>query len=197
MLPLPYTQPLAAAIYLAALAFCVAPESQRLLMRRTRAGAEARDAGSLVVLLGLLALGGALTFALALLVPGAAMRSGREILFAAGIALIVLGTALRTYAIRVLGRYFVITVAVTPDQPVVERGPYRYIRHPSYTGALLALLGVALALTNWASLAAMIACNAIGFGYRVIVEERALRTTLGEPYAAYMRRTRRLIPWVF
>jgi protein-S-isoprenylcysteine O-methyltransferase Ste14 len=91
----------------------------------------------------------------------------------------------------------VITVAVGPDQSVVERGPYRLIRHPSYTGALLSLLGFGLVLTNWASLAAIIVGNTVGFGYRVMVEERVLARTLGQPYISYMRRTRRLIPYVF
>jgi protein-S-isoprenylcysteine O-methyltransferase Ste14 len=80
---------------------------------------------------------------------------------------------------------------------VVESGPYRLIRHPSYTGALLALFGIALALTNWASLAAIILGNAVGFGYRVMVEERALSCALGQSYSVYMRRTRRLIPFIF
>ena len=133
----------------------------------------------------------------ALLLPGAALIHGRTVVFGLGIALILVGTALRTYAIRVLGRYFVITVAVGPDQQVVERGPYRLIRHPSYTGVLLSLLGFGLVLTNWASLAAIILCNAVGFGYRVMVEERVLARALGQPYITYMRRTRRLIPYIF
>lgn len=194
--PLPATQPLAALLFALALAICATPELGRLLTRRRRAGATTQDSGSLLLLLALLVLSIGLAWMLAFLLPGAAMASARALIFGVGLALILLGTAFRAYAIRVLGRYFVITVAVGPDQPVVERGPYRLIRHPSYTGALLALLGVGLALTNWASLAAIIFCNAVGFGYRVIVEERVLSRTLGEPYIAYMRRTRRLIPFI-
>src|SRR6185312_9369918 len=100
---------------------------------------------------------------MAVMLPGAAMIHGQAVVFGLGIALILVGTALRTYAVRVLGRYFVITVAVGSDQRVVEHGPYRLIRHPSYTGALLSLLGFGLMLTNWASLAAIILCNAVGF----------------------------------
>lgn len=194
--PLPATQPLAALLFALALAICATPELGRLLTRRRRAGATTQDSGSLLLLLALLALSIGLAWMLAFLLPGAAMASGRALTFGVGLALILLGTAFRAYAIRVLGRYFVITVAVGPDQQVVERGPYRLIRHPSYTGALLALLGIGLALTNWASLAAIILCNAVGFGYRVRVEERVLSRTLGEPYIAYMRRTRRLIPFI-
>lgn len=195
--PLPATQPLAALVFALALLICVAPECARLLTRRRREGATTRDAGSLPLLLALLALSVVLAWLAAFLLPGAAMVHGRALVFGLGIALILVGTLLRGYAIRVLGRYFVITVAVTTDQQVVESGPYRLIRHPSYSGALLALLGVALALTNWASVAAIILCNAIGFSYRVMVEERALVRALGQPYIAYMRRTRRLIPYLF
>ena len=195
--PLPTTQPFAAALTALALVICVAPECSRLLTRRHREGATTHDGGSLALLLTLLALSLISAVLAALLLPGAAMIHGRAVIFGLGIALILIGTALRTYAIRVLGRYFVITVAVGPDQQVVERGPYRLIRHPSYTGALLSLLGFGLVLTNWASLAAIIVCNAVGFGYRVMVEERVLARALGQPYVAYMRRTRRLIPYVF
>ena len=195
--PLPTTQPLAAAVAALTLAICAAPECGRLLTRRRRKGATTYDGGSLALLLGLLALSLISAVLAAALLPGAAMIHGRAIVFGLGIALILVGTALRTYAIRVLGRYFVITVSVEPDQQVIERGPYRLIRHPSYTGALLSLLGFGLVLTNWASLAAIILWNAVGFGYRVMVEERVLSRALGQPYVAYMRRTRRLIPYVF
>jgi protein-S-isoprenylcysteine O-methyltransferase Ste14 len=195
--PLPATQPLGAILFALALAICAAPELGRLLTRRHREGAVARDGGSLLALLGLLALSIVAAWIAAFLAPGAAMIHGRAVVFGVGIVLILTGTALRSYAIHILGRYFVITVAVGPDQRVVESGPYRLIRHPSYTGALLALLGIGLALTNWASLGAIVLCNAVGFGYRMLVEERVLSRALGQPYVAYMQRTRRLIPFVF
>jgi protein-S-isoprenylcysteine O-methyltransferase Ste14 len=195
--PLPATDALAALFFAVALAVCAAPELGRLLTRRRREGAVTHDSGSLVLLLALLALSLIAAWAAAYLLPGAAIIHGRSFVFGVGIGLIFTGTVLRAYAIRVLGRYFVITVAVGPDQQVVESGPYRLVRHPSYTGALLSLLGIGLALTNWASLAAIILGNAVGFGYRVIVEERVLVRALGQPYIAYMRRTRRLIPFVF
>ena len=74
-------------------------------------------------------------------------------------------------------------------------GPYRWVRHPSYTGSLLTIAGVLLCLVNVASLFALIIPLA-GYAYRIRVEEDALVRSLGEPYRAYMRRTRRLIPFV-
>lgn len=110
--------------------------------------------------------------------------------------MIVGGMAFRAYAILTLGRYFTRAVRAHVGQTVVQRGPYRYIRHPSYTGLLVALVGVALTLSNWVGLAALLLCAGAGCAYRIAVEERELRRTLGDEYIAYMRRTRRLIPFI-
>lgn len=97
---------------------------------------------------------------------------------------------------RVLGRYFTYQVDVHSGQTVIEAGPYRYIRHPSYAGALITVIGLGLALGNWASLLSMVACVAIGYAYRIRVEEAALVAALGQPYREYMSRTARLVPFV-
>jgi protein-S-isoprenylcysteine O-methyltransferase Ste14 len=115
----------------------------------------------------------------------------------AGIVVILLGTALRWWAIFTLGRYFTIDVAVRPTQSVVQSGPYRFVRHPSYTAILIMLLGVGMALANWASLVTMLAGGLIGLLYRVRVEERALVEALGQPYMDYMLTTRHFIPFIF
>ncbi|MGZ3681316.1 MAG: methyltransferase family protein, partial [Ktedonobacterales bacterium] len=93
--------------------------------------------------------------------------------------------------------YFSPVVAVRSDQQIVQEGPYRYVRHPSYSGVLLSLVGLGLALTNWLSLLVLLICALAGLLYRVNVEEWALRETLGQPYADYMRRTRRFIPFIW
>ena len=76
----------------------------------------------------------------------------RPQLFYLGLALMAAGLAFRAYAIRQLGRYFTPEVTVQPGQRVVERGLYRYLRHPSYTGTFITILGFGLALTNGLSL---------------------------------------------
>jgi len=86
---------------------------------------------------------------------------------------------------------------VRPAQAVVQTGPYRYIRHPAYSGTLLTALGVGLALTNGASVGVALLSSVAGHLYRVRVEEQLLSARLGEPYRVYMRRTRRFIPFVF
>jgi len=87
-------------------------------------------------------------------------------------------------------------VAVAPEQTVIETGPYRLIRHPSYTGFLITLLGLGLSSTNWLSLLVLMGCALIGLSYRIHVEERVLKAHLGQRYQEYMRRTKRLIPFV-
>jgi protein-S-isoprenylcysteine O-methyltransferase Ste14 len=114
-----------------------------------------------------------------------------------GIFCIFLGVALRWYAIHTLGGYFTRDVVVSPGQPVVQRGPYRRIRHPAYTGTFLTMLGVGLAMTNWVSLGVLLVGVFLGHFYRVRVEERALIQAIGQPYREYMHRTRRFIPWLF
>ena len=155
------------------------------------------DRGSFRLLFLSLWLAIALDFACALLLPSAAMASAARRLFVVGIGCVLAGTALRWHAVVTLGRYFTVDVVTQVSQPVVDVGPYRHIRHPAYAGLLLALIGFALALGNWAGLLAMLLLPGGAFGYRIAVEEAALLSTLGEPYARYMRRTWRLIPHLF
>jgi protein-S-isoprenylcysteine O-methyltransferase Ste14 len=199
MLPLPYTHLTARILFAAACLVWVIPEMigmSRQMARVSRQSAAFEDRRSLAVLLGLQWTGVALNFLLAGLVPSAAIGWQRAALFGLGVLCIPLGVGLRWYAIRTLGRYFTRDVAVSADQPVVECGPYRRIRHPAYTGTFLTMLGVGLAMTNWASLGALLACVFAGHYYRVRVEERALLQAIGQPYRDYMRRTRRFIPWL-
>lgn len=81
----------------------------------------------------------------------------------------LLGIALRWYSAAILGKYFTFDVAIQSGQTLVEAGPYRYVRHPSYTGALLTLFGFGLALGNWVGLAANLSCMGFAYGYRISV----------------------------
>jgi protein-S-isoprenylcysteine O-methyltransferase Ste14 len=114
-----------------------------------------------------------------------------------GVVLFVGGMILRWYSIIHLGRFFTVNVAIAADHQLVDTGPYRFIRHPSYTGALLAFIGFATVLRNWASVLVISLPIGFAFLYRINVEERALIQALGERYRAYMKRTKRLIPLVY
>jgi len=131
----------------------------------------------------------------AFLFPSTAIRSGRTALFVLGLFLMVAGMALRWYSIQVLGTSFTCEVSTRPGQEVIQTGPYRWIRHPSYTGGLITVLGVLVCCVNWASLPALLVALG-GYAYRIRIEERALARDLGPAYEDYMRRTKRLIPFV-
>jgi protein-S-isoprenylcysteine O-methyltransferase Ste14 len=114
--------------------------------------------------------------------------------WAAGIVAMVAGTALRLWAVHALGDQFRRVVAVAPGQPVVTSGPYRWVRHPSYTGALLIFGGFGLALANALSLLVLVVLPGLAYLRRIRVEEAELESVLGERYLAYARGRARLVP---
>lgn len=119
------------------------------------------------------------------------------LIFGIGIALILGGVAFRWYAIHVLGKYYSVRLGVQLGQTVMKDGPYRWIRHPSYTGSLITMLGFGFAFTNWLCLVSVPLIVFLGFNYRANVEERVLVEALGEPYREYMMDTKRFIPFVY
>ena len=116
--------------------------------------------------------------------------------FYLGIGLMIAGILLRQWSIAVLGRYFSRTVGVQEGQAVVDRGPYRLVRHPAYTGSLLTMVGLGFVLQSWGAVLVLIAFFAAAFGYRIHVEEAVLTSKLGDEYVAYAKKTKRLIPYV-
>jgi protein-S-isoprenylcysteine O-methyltransferase len=128
--------------------------------------------------------------------PAAALPHERSFALA-GVVLFVVGLLLRWWAIVTLGRFFTVDVTIEKDHELVERGPFRMVRHPSYTGVLLALVGVALSLGNWAALVVILLPIGAAFIHRMNVEENALSGALGPQYTDYMRRTKRLIPFIY
>ncbi len=113
---------------------------------------------------------------------------------AAGVVVIWVGLALRVWAVLTLGRSFSTFIQVDADQAVVTRGPYRWVRHPSYTGLLLIALGFGLGVGNWLSLAICAAIPLVGLLPRIAVEEAELARVLGDQYRSYQKATRRLVP---
>jgi protein-S-isoprenylcysteine O-methyltransferase Ste14 len=198
VLPLIYTNIWAFALFMAACLVWNAPEAVGMLRQRAkvaRLDVASQDHHSMTILIGLQLLGLALNFLLAAVFPQAAIPWRLPALLV-GVGLMLLGVAFRWYAIRTLGAYFTRDVAVSAQQPVMQRGPYRYIRHPSYTGTFITMLGVGVATGNWAGLIMLLVCVVAGHLYRVRIEERALAQTIGQPYVDYIRRTKRFIPGV-
>jgi protein-S-isoprenylcysteine O-methyltransferase len=196
--PLPFSSELVyVVLFWTIFAFWLAMEGFASAVKRTRDRANVRDRGSLLLIILLFWLGIALSFSLSFLLPQAAIPGKRKLIFLSGLVVMLAGIAFRWHAMSVLGRFFTVNVAIQEGHTLVETGPYRYIRHPSYTGALITELGVGLALGNWASLLALLICAGIGYSYRISIEEKALLAAFGDPYRNYMRRTARLIPFVF
>ncbi len=142
-------------------------------------------------------LGGFVAAVLATKLHAFDITPARAVVFYAGLALMVAGLAFRAYAIRQLGRYFIPEVGVQPGQRLIQTGLYRYMRHPSYTGTFITVLGYGLALTNWLSLAIMLSVAGLAYGWRMRVEEAAMVEAFGEEYRQYMRRTKRILPGVY
>jgi len=164
--------------------------------RRSRVEATITDKGSFAVLLAAYIVGIAAAVVCFVNVRWAAISPA----WAASVAgLLVLwgGIGFRWWAMGTLGRYFTFTVQASADQPVVSHGPYRIVRHPGYTGVLLAMVGMGLLLANWLSVLALAVVVAAGMTYRISVEERTLVAALGPAYEDYCSGRKRLIPLVW
>ncbi len=159
-------------------------------------GTTVRDAGSIRRIWLAIAIG----IPLALLGSGwgrAGFGVSEPAQIAVALLLLVTGLAIRWSAILALGRFFTVNVAIHGDHRVVREGPFRFVRHPSYLGALLCMAGVGVSFGNWISLAAAVVPYAFAILHRIRVEEQALIEALGDAYRDYARTTRRLIPGVY
>jgi protein-S-isoprenylcysteine O-methyltransferase len=115
-------------------------------------------------------------------------------LFLVGIALIWAGMAFRLWAVLTLGAFFRTSVVVQDGHQLVTAGPYRWLRHPAYTGAIVTMVGIGLAFGNWGSLGALILFPCLAIAYRIHAEERALTEQFGEAYRDFSRTRSRVIP---
>ncbi len=164
--------------------------------RRSAAAPDSKDAGSIRVIMIGQFLGMLLAF------PAASLRlfrfpaAAQVPAFSAGVALLIAASLLRRHCFRILGEYFTGDVRARADQPVIDRGAYRFVRHPSYTAGILMFTGIGIALGSWASAVILIAGSFAVYSYRVSVEERALVEAIGEPYAAFMKSRKRFIPYI-
>ncbi len=114
-----------------------------------------------------------------------------------GVALIAAGVGLRAWSIAVLGRMFQYRIKIQPGHRVVTDGPYRYVRHPSYSGIALVLAGVALACDDVWSLVAVAILGGAGLAVRIHAEERQLTQALGVEYERFAAGRKRLVPGVW
>ena len=120
-----------------------------------------------------------------------------SILLLIGIIVQCLGFFLRHWSIIVLGKYFRTTIEIEKGQKVVQKGPYKYIRHPSYSGIILFFIGYGFITQNWLSLIIAVLLPTISLLYRIRIEEIALVKEIGNEYKIYKMKTKKLIPGIW
>jgi protein-S-isoprenylcysteine O-methyltransferase len=159
--------------------------------------ARTRDSGTLRLLL--LTIYACLALAVWLSYAGLARFGApwREGLSWSGLVLMTGGLALRWWSIRVLDRFFTVDVAIHAGHKLIRHGPYRLLRHPSYTGALMTFYGFGLALGNIWSLLVVTVPVTLAFLWRIRIEERVLSAAFPGEYADYARATKRLVPYLW
>ncbi len=115
----------------------------------------------------------------------------------AGFCILWAGVVLRNYSIKILGKHFTATIQLHKEHRLITYGPYSTVRHPSYLGALLALVGSAIFLNSLVGTLAAIIAMVIAYVVRIKAEERALESLFGDEYYNYKKRTKKLIPFVW
>lgn len=114
-----------------------------------------------------------------------------------GLLLLGGGTLFRIWSIMTLGKFFTATVQTQSHQTIIDAGPYRLIRHPSYLGAYLAISGSAILLHAKAGILFSVIVMLAAYDFRITVEEKALIKAFGKQYVEYRSRTYRLIPFIY
>ncbi|MDP3963507.1 MAG: isoprenylcysteine carboxylmethyltransferase family protein [bacterium] len=187
-----FPHPFFAALFTVASLGIVAVEL-RIFLKKSIPGAEHKDKSSLFVVLG-----GVAAFIFLLWYFSYARIGIIHSALASyiGFGMLFSGFFIRQWAIQTLDDYFTPIVSLQYDHVLIDGGPYRFVRHPAYTGLMLELAGAALAARNGAALAAVFVCVVPSLLYRVWVEEKALREKFEDAYRSYQRKTKRFIPYI-
>ena len=153
------------------------------------------DKGSLWALFISITIGYLLSFSIA------TTKIGRiyhwNILFALGFLIIIVGLVIRVISIRTLKQYFTYSVTKAENHEIIEKGFYKFIRHPGYLGQLLIFTGISISLSNWLSVILMFLSTLIGYMNRIRVEEKFMIEQMGDKYSDYQKRTKKLIPKIY
>ncbi len=114
-----------------------------------------------------------------------------------GLLVMLAGTGIRVHAIRTLARHFTSRVTMLQDHTLIRRGAYRFVRHPSYLGQILILLGLGALMANLVSLIAAPLLTTAALLRRILVEERVMAEHFGQDYEDYRHAPWRLLPLVW
>lgn len=111
-------------------------------------------------------------------------------------AIVMIGLVIRLSAIRQLGRFFSVDLGIHGDHQLIQKGWYRFIRHPTYTGALISFFGLTLMFQNLVFNLVFIGVILIAYLWRIRIEEGMLLAKFEEQYIEYRKSTRAIIPWL-
>ena len=194
--PLPFTWPYAL-LFWAVYVWVFTPELRLFCRSPVKGPSPAEDRGSLRVLLVGFSVAVLAAFLLSFVAHRARLPGNRHVWFFAGVLTLISGSLLRRHCFRVLGTFFTGAVTIQSGHRVIDSGAYRWVRHPSYSAALLIILGIALSLGNWLSVAVSLVIAFVAYSYRAHVEEQALLSSLGAPYAQFMAARKRFVPFIY
>jgi protein-S-isoprenylcysteine O-methyltransferase Ste14 len=113
------------------------------------------------------------------------------------IVLFMLGLALRCFAVFSLGKFFSTSVMTREKHILIDKGPYRFIRHPAYTGLFISFFAAGFAMGDALALVTLISPIAYVLNQRIRIEEQWLTDHFGEIYNDYSLRTKKLLPWIY
>jgi protein-S-isoprenylcysteine O-methyltransferase Ste14 len=154
--------------------------------------ADRRDSGSTAILIA--------AFLLALALPAPLSHFGIGVIGqAAWLGIVIAGSGLlvRGWSMRTLGSSYTRTLRTAADQRLVTNGPYRWVRHPGYSGSIAVWVGAALAFHNWLAAAIVALLMLAAYGWRIHAEERMLRAAFGQEFREYSARTSKLFPGLY
>ncbi|HTA64413.1 MAG TPA: isoprenylcysteine carboxylmethyltransferase family protein [Xanthomonadaceae bacterium] len=174
----------------------LAIEATISLTRRPLPNAQGKDRGTFQLIWIAITVAIVLGIWAGIAMPGARLPAAAAI-YPAGFALFVLGVGVRLWSIWTLGRFFTVQVAIASDHRLIENGPYRLLRHPSYTGSLMMFVGYLVCFGNLLTMAIVLIAVLAVFVRRIHVEEAALADAFGDAWRDYARRTWRLVPFVY
>jgi protein-S-isoprenylcysteine O-methyltransferase len=195
--PLYLQSPLWSEVFLGSFLAFVLHEVWVFSRDRRRVQGQRRDRGSFWVIVLLQNAGFYGCFAIPWVTRRGALPFEPEPLFWTAIGVFWLGWLLRFWSVLTLGKFFRTTVVVQDDHRLITSGPYRVLRNPSYTGALLMVLGIGLAQGNGLSVAAIVGGALLAYVWRIRAEEIALRARFGQSFDDYARRTWAVIPLIW
>ena len=124
--------------------------------------------------------------------------SGDPVIFeGTGILIFIAGFIVRWTAIIQLGKMFTVDVAISSSHVLKTDGIFRIVRHPSYLGLLLIILGLAVLMNNVLAFIIIIIPIFFAINYRIFIEEKALTAEFGEQYERYKIHVRKIIPLLY